>query len=206
MTLFHSIETELDLVDAKLFGDLFSNQRAIGKEDRSEGIVSQDFIDLPKMRMEQRFPPRNEEPQSLDLFKLFQYPLNLFLRKILMGTFSDIAVAALEIASVCNLELKITERGDRGRIQRHLSLERGFGESDQIFGETESDEFLIVFPDRRIGAPADLEEKLIGICVQFVKFVFLDVVEIGLFKVFQNGVGGQDDEFILGGHRKSLQG
>jgi hypothetical protein len=184
MTLLHSIETDLDLVDAKLFGDFFSNQRAIGKEDRSEGIVSQDVVDLPKMRMEQRFPSRNEEPQSLDLFKFFQYPLNLFFRKILMRTFSDITVAAFKIASVCNLEFKITERGGRGRIQRHLSLERGFGESDQIFGETESDEFLILFSDRRIDALADLEEKPIGICVQFIKFVFFDVVEIGFFEVF----------------------
>jgi hypothetical protein len=126
MTLFHSIETELDLVDEKLFGDLFGNQRAIGKEDRSEGIVSQDFIDLPKKRMEQRFSPRNEEPQSLDLFKFFQYPLNLFLRQILMKTVSDITVAALEIAPVCDLNLKITEGRDRGGIQRHLTLMGSF--------------------------------------------------------------------------------
>jgi hypothetical protein len=184
MTLFHSVETDLDLVDGELSGDFFSNQRAIGKEDRSEGIVLQDFIELPKMRMEQRFSSRNEEPQSLDLFKFFQYPLNLFLRKILMRTFSDITVAALEIASVCNLELKIAERRDRGRIQGRLSLERGFGVSDQIFGETESDEFLILFSDTRIDALADLEEKLIGIRIQFVKFVFFDVIEIGLFEVF----------------------
>jgi hypothetical protein len=171
-------------VDAKLFGDLFSNQRAIGKEDRSKGIVSQDVIDLPKMRMEQRLPPRNEEPQPLDLFKFFQYRLNLFFRKILMRTFSDITVVALEIASVCHLELKITERRDRGGIQRHFFQKRGFGESDQIFRETELDEFLILFSDRRIGALADLEEKLIGIRIQFVKFVFFDVVEIGFFEVF----------------------
>jgi hypothetical protein len=44
-------------------------------------------------------------------------------------------------------------------------MERGFGENDQMFGETESDEFLILFPDRRIAALADLEEKPIGICV-----------------------------------------
>jgi hypothetical protein len=100
-----------------------------------------------------------------------------------MRTFSDITVAALEIASVCNLELKITERGDRGRVRRYLSLERSFGEGDQVFGETESDKFLILFPDRRIDALADLEEKPMGIRVQFIKFVFLDVVEIGLFEV-----------------------
>jgi hypothetical protein len=206
MTLFHSIETDLDLVDAKLFGDFFSNQRAIGKEDRSEGMVSQYVIDLPKMRMEQRFPSRNEEPQSLDLFKFFQNPLNLFFRKILMVTFSDITVAALEIASIRDLKFKIAERGGRGGIQSYHSLERGFGEGDQFFGETESDKFLILFPERRMDALADLEEKSIGIHVQFIKFVFFDVVEIGFFEVFQNGVRGQDDEFILEGHRKSLQG
>jgi hypothetical protein len=98
-----------------------------------------------------------------------------------MRTFSDITVAALEIASVCNLELKIAKRRDGGKIQRHLSLERTFGESDQILGETESDEFLILFSQRRIDALADPKEKPIGICVQFVKFVFFDVVEIGFF-------------------------
>jgi hypothetical protein len=101
-----------------------------------------------------------------------------------MRTFSDITVAALEIASVCNLEFKIAERRDRGGIQRHFFQKRGFRESDQIFGEAESDKFLIFLSDRRIAALADLEEKLIGIRIQFVKFVFFDVVEIGFFEVF----------------------
>jgi hypothetical protein len=43
-----------------------------------------------------------------------------------MRTLSDITVAALEIASICDLKLKITERRDRGGIQSHLSMERGF--------------------------------------------------------------------------------
>src|SRR4030042_964978 len=175
MTLFHSIETDLNLVDAKLFGDFFSNQRAIGKEDRSEGVVLQDFIELPKIRMEQRFPPGNEEPQSLDLFKFLQYPLNLFFGKVLMRTLSDITVTALEIASVCNLELKIPERGDWGRVRRHLSLEGGFGESDQIFGETETDEFFVVLRYRRTFSPADAEKELISVFVQVVKLIVLDV-------------------------------
>jgi hypothetical protein len=34
-------------------------------------MVSQDIIDLPKMRMKQRFPSGKEEPQPLDLFKFF---------------------------------------------------------------------------------------------------------------------------------------
>jgi hypothetical protein len=101
-----------------------------------------------------------------------------------MRTFSDITVPALEIASVCHLELKITERGGRRGVERHLSLEWGFGESDQIFGETESEKLLILFPYRRIHALADLEEKPVGIRIQLVKFVFFDVIEIGFFKVF----------------------
>jgi hypothetical protein len=165
MTLLHSIETNLDLVDAELFGDFFSNQRAIGKEYGSECIVSQQVVDLPKMRMEQRFPSRNEEPQSLDLFKFFQYRSNLSFRKILMRTFSDIAVTAFEITSVCNLELEVAERRDRGGIERDLAPERSFRQGNQIFVQTESDEFLILFSERRIDPLANLEEKAIGIRV-----------------------------------------
>jgi hypothetical protein len=39
-------------------------------------------------------------------------------------------VAALEIAPVGDLELKITEGRDRGRIQSDLLLKRGFREGD----------------------------------------------------------------------------
>jgi hypothetical protein len=40
MALFHSIKTDLNLMDAESFGDLLGQQRAIGKENRSKGKVS----------------------------------------------------------------------------------------------------------------------------------------------------------------------
>jgi hypothetical protein len=43
-----------------------------------------------------------------------------------MKILSDITVAALKIASVGDLELKIPEGRDRGRIQNDLPLKRGF--------------------------------------------------------------------------------
>jgi hypothetical protein len=184
MTLFHSIETDLNLVNAEPFGHLFRDQCAIGEEDRSECMVSQDVIDFPKNGMKQRLPPREEKSQTLDLFKFFQYPLNLFLRQILMKTVSDITVTALEIAPVCDLNLKITEGRDRGGIQRHLTLMGSFREGDQIFREAESDKFLILFLNRWIFTSGDFEKKSIGIRVQFVKFIGFDVIKGGLFKVF----------------------
>jgi hypothetical protein len=101
-----------------------------------------------------------------------------------MRSLSDITVAALEIASVCNLEFKITERRDRGGIRSHLSLERCLGEGDQIFRKAKLDEFFVLLSDRRVLTPADLEEKLIGIRIEFVKFIFYDIVEVGFFEVF----------------------
>jgi hypothetical protein len=123
-----------------------------------------------------------------------------------MQAFSDITVAASEVAPVCDLEFEITERRDRGRIQRRLSLKRRFRKSDQIFRETELDEFLVLLSSRRIFALADFNQELVGIGVQFIKFIAFDVIEVGFFEIFQNGVRGQNEEFILGGHRKSLQG
>jgi hypothetical protein len=48
--------------------------------------------------------------------------------------------------------------------------------------------------------PADFEKKLIGIRIQFIKFIVFDVIEVGFFEVFKNGVRGQDNEFTLQGH------
>jgi hypothetical protein len=47
-----------------------------------------------------------------------------------MRNFTDITVAALKIAPVGDLKLKIPEGRDRGRIQNDLPLKRGFRESD----------------------------------------------------------------------------
>jgi hypothetical protein len=43
-------------MDTELFGDLFGDQRAVGEENGPECIVSENLIDLPKIRVEQRFP------------------------------------------------------------------------------------------------------------------------------------------------------
>jgi len=101
-----------------------------------------------------------------------------------MHAFSDITVAALEVAPVCDLKLEIAERGDRGRIQRRLSLERRFRKGDQIFRQTELDEFLVLPSDRRIFALADFNQELIGIGVQFVKLIAFDGIKVRFFKVF----------------------
>jgi hypothetical protein len=46
------------------------------------------------------------------------------------------------------------------------------------------DEFLIFLPYGRTFTPGDAEKKLITIFVQFVEFVFFDVVEVAFFEVF----------------------
>jgi hypothetical protein len=116
MAFFHPVETDLNLMDPEPLGDLFRDQRAVGEENRPEGIVSESLIHLPKIRVEQGLPSRQEEPQPLNLFKFPQCPLNLFPCEILVRNFSDIAVAALKIAPVGDLELKIPEGRERGRI------------------------------------------------------------------------------------------
>jgi hypothetical protein len=52
MTFFHTVETDLNFVDPKLFGNLFGDQRAVGEENGPKCIVSENLIDLPKMRVE----------------------------------------------------------------------------------------------------------------------------------------------------------
>jgi hypothetical protein len=101
-----------------------------------------------------------------------------------MRAFTDVTVAALEVAAVGDLELKIPEGRDWGRIQKDLSLQGGIREGDQVFGEAKLDEFLILLPYRRTFAPTDAEKKLIPVLVQFIKFIFFDVVEVALFEIF----------------------
>src|SRR4030043_712789 len=71
MALFHSVKTDLNFVDAESFGYLLGHQCAIGKENRSKGIISQEIVDFPKKGMKQRLPSGEEKPQTLDLFKFF---------------------------------------------------------------------------------------------------------------------------------------
>jgi hypothetical protein len=184
MALLHSIQTDLNLMGMESSGDLLGHQGAIGKENRPKRIVSQEIVDFPKMGMEQGLPSREEKSQPLDLFKFFEYLLNLVFREILMKTLPNVTVAALEIASICDLKFEITKRGDWGWIQGHLSLRRSFRENDQIFRKTKLDEFLVFLPERRMFASGNFKEKLIGICIQFIKFVVFDVKKIRFFKVF----------------------
>jgi hypothetical protein len=66
--------------------------------------------------MEQGFPSREEKPQTLDLFKFFEYFLNLFYGKILMGALWDITVTALEITPIGDLKFEIAERRGWGGV------------------------------------------------------------------------------------------
>jgi hypothetical protein len=77
MTFFHAIETDLNLMDTEFFGDLFGDQCAVGEENGPKCIVSEDLIDLPKIRVEQGLSSGQKESQPLNLLKLLQYPLNL---------------------------------------------------------------------------------------------------------------------------------
>jgi hypothetical protein len=78
MTFFHTIETDLNLMDPEFFGDLFGDQCAVGEENGPKCIVSENPVDLPKIRVEQRLPSGQKESQPLNLLKLLQYSLNLF--------------------------------------------------------------------------------------------------------------------------------
>jgi hypothetical protein len=46
------------------------------------------------------------------------------------------------------------------------------------------DEFFIFLPYRRTLPPADAKKKLIPIFVQFIEFIFFDVVEVVFFEIF----------------------
>jgi hypothetical protein len=46
------------------------------------------------------------------------------------------------------------------------------------------DEFLILLPEGRIFALANLEKELIGIGADFIKFVVFNIIEIMFFKIF----------------------
>jgi hypothetical protein len=110
--------------------------------------------------------------------------LNLLSREILVRTFTDVTVTALKVAPVGDLEFKIPEGRGWGRIQNDLPLEGDIRGGDYVFGEAKSDEFLIFLPYGRTFTPADAEKELIPILVQFIKFIFLDVVEVAFFEIF----------------------
>jgi hypothetical protein len=93
-------------------------------------------------------------------------------------------VAALKVASVGDLKLKVPKGRDGRGVQNNLSLEGCIREGDQVFGEAKSDEFLVFPPYGRTVTLADTEKKLIPVLVQLVQFIFFDVVEVAFFEIF----------------------
>ena len=95
VTLLHSIKADLDLVNAKFSNDVSCNQVAIGEKDGSELKFSQDSVDFPEVRMEQRLAAGKKETKSLNFFELVAYLLDCSERKVLVVTLSKVTVAAL---------------------------------------------------------------------------------------------------------------
>jgi hypothetical protein len=69
MAFFHPVKADLNFVDTKSFGYLFGDPCAIGEEDGSKCVILQDVVNLPEMRVEQRFPTGKEESKSLHFLK-----------------------------------------------------------------------------------------------------------------------------------------
>jgi hypothetical protein len=62
------------------------------------------------------------------------------------------------------------------------------------------DEFLILLSNGRTFSLGAFQEKLISIGAQFIEVIVFDVIEVGFFKIFQNRMRGQVNEFMTGGH------
>jgi hypothetical protein len=62
------------------------------------------------------------------------------------------------------------------------------------------DELFILLSNRRTFSPGAFHEKLKSIGAQFIEVIVLDVIEVGFFKIFQNTMRGQVDEFMIGRH------
>jgi len=100
VALLHPVKADLDLMNTKFSGNVLGNQGAVGEENRSEGIVSQNGVHFPEVGMEQGLAPGEEETKPVNFFELVAYVVEYPEGKILMATLSKITVATLKVASI----------------------------------------------------------------------------------------------------------
>jgi hypothetical protein len=132
VTILHAVEADLNLVDTKSSGDSFRDQRSIGQKDGSKFVAPQKIIDFPEGRMQQWFSPGKEKTKSVDFFKLSGSLLDHFKREVLIPALPEVAVSALEIATVGHDELEISKRRGRCRKWEDFSQDRLLGNLDEI--------------------------------------------------------------------------
>jgi hypothetical protein len=109
VSVFHPVKTDLYFMDTQLSGNVPSEERPVGKEDRAKSMVFQDFIDGPELRMKERFSTREKKAESVDLLEFPKNSSDFLEREIHAVAIPEVTMGAFEVAPVCDLEFKIPE-------------------------------------------------------------------------------------------------
>jgi hypothetical protein len=132
--------------------------------------------------------------------KFFEHPLNDLDRKVAVQPLPEITMAALEVATIRDLKLEVTERRNRRGFEKYF-LGCGSGrKSDQPLIEAKLDEFSVLLGDRGIFSSTKLKKELIGIQIKLIKLIRFYIKKITFLKVLEDARRSQDETSILGGH------
>jgi len=134
--------------------------------------------------MQQRLPPGNQKPEALHLFKLPENLPHLRGGQVHGTRRSEIAVKTSQVASIGNLKLKISERGDRTGFHGNLSWP-GFPGTplEYPFIQAIFDELRILRPGLRNPGLRAAEEKLKSVLIDFEKGVRIRLVDCRSFEL-----------------------
>jgi len=115
-------------------------------------------------------------------------------------------MAALKVAAVSDLKLEVAERRNRRGFKKYF-LGCGSGrKSDQPLIEAKLDEFSVPLGNRGIFSSTKSKKELIGVRIKLIKLIRFHVEKITLLKVLEKAGRSQDENSILGGHRRFPRG
>jgi len=138
----------------------------------------------------------------MHFLELFENALDPLDRKVAVQPLPEITMAALEVTTIRDLKLEVAERRNRRGVEEYLLWCGIVRESDQPLIEATLDEFSVPLWNRGIFPSTKPKKELIGVQIKLIKLIRFYVEKIRFFKVLEKAGRSQDENSILGGHRR----
>jgi hypothetical protein len=136
----------------------------------------------------------------MHFLKLLEPLLDAHDRKVAVQPLPEITMAALQIATIRDLKLKVAERRNRRGFEKHLFGCGSVRKSNQPFIETKLYEFFVLLWDRGIFPSTKSKKELIGVQIKLIKLIRVYIEKIRFLKVLEKAGRGQNETSILGRH------
>src|SRR5512143_771713 len=181
---FKPVDTDLNLINLQGPEGFLPQEHAVREQSLPDRIIREYLIDRFEASVEKRLSTCDHHPQTLHVLKFTEDIPDLREGKLTVRTVANIAVSAMEIACVCDLELKIPKGGYRSLDQERPLYGHWF-RCEQPFSNAVIDESAVLGNTPAIRGAAFHEAE--GVVVEFIELVLCQMIHRCHFKQFQDG-------------------